>query len=221
MRLWITFICLMLVVLRCPAFGEERPYLAVLQNVCGEGPWKKFRPDLYKEARNWEDFERFLEEVSLKAGNREIILDLDIHGNDEGWIVIRKEKFSTKSDVSFASTGYVFNRIDEVLGRRVKLVLLESCYSRVAIERTFRTPKFFENTREAPYKGTKPEYPIYGIGRTIGIDNLVFLQYRTNLRVSFEDLRNSIDKKPEPPIHNKSREDFLRAVCAILESYAI
>lgn len=186
-------IILMLLVGQPVKTETQKPFLAVFTSKDFVNVWYRQKPDLLFQGKDFKQLDDFLALVKLKAGKRPILLDFDIHGNAfDGFLSIDDQG----SDE--CSTGYLIKRIDQILKHKKLTVFLEACHARITIERTLRSKLTLE-TPDLHIEGYEgyPKFPIYGVGRTAGWDNVIYLQYKYNIRLFFEDERDFIDKPAE------------------------
>ena len=173
--------------------APTKPFLAVFCNPGFQSEWDKYNPDYLFVARDWNDFEPFVQEVKRQAGSRDIELDVDVHGEDYGlYLEYRALHQGSFQRVSYRSTvGYMVKSIDRYLSGNHPVVYLEACYSGRAYKNTIRRNPVFKGDGDISdnYR-TIPRFPIYGVGsRTINYGNFIYLQKYYNTRVFFEDLR--------------------------------
>lgn len=154
--------------------------------------WNKQHPDLIVIAKDWNDLEPFLQVVRKQAGHRRIDLDIEVHGEDSGLYLqyVKDNKRCTYQ----ATMGYLCNEIDRILPVKKTTVYLEACYSGRAYKNTMRhNGNLWVDGGFAfdDYEYDRaPLYPIYGVGsREPGFGNLVYLQHKYNVYLSYEDLR--------------------------------
>jgi hypothetical protein len=166
--------------------GEVKHYLAVYTMPGQTLMWEKVHPDLLVESSSYADLPVFLEVVRQQAGNRPIDLDLDMHGNDFGVALYA----DNNTPETCASVGYLCNQIDSHLDPNNVTVFLESCYSGRALHNTLDgnsrlAGKYYQD------HPLMPVYPIYGVGaRTVSCGNMIYLQYRAEVSVFYEDIRH-------------------------------
>ena len=167
-------------------FKGKRHFLAVysMPNQWTE-IWSCAKPDLYFESSDFKDFPVFLEVVKQKAGNQEIDLDLDMHGNEDGLALFQ----SHNTEDTECSFGYLLNEIDAHLNTKKVTVISEACYSGRAFYNT-RSDNFKLYGKHYVDHPTMPKYKIYGIGAlSVNCGNFIWLQYKTGTHVFFHDLR--------------------------------
>lgn len=178
--------------------SENKPFLAIYSsNDIGEQgrfvhDWVKFNPDYFKRTGSWEGFNKFIDEVKEKAGDRPIVLDMQVHGWDD--LIV----YSSESDYTgeHASMGYVLNKIDRTLNTHKLTLLFESCYGGYVYHHSIRNNKikreYFEDFNAIP------NFPIYGMSaHTSNYNNLIYMQYYYGIRPFFKDLREYEAMEPE------------------------
>lgn len=209
-----------------PVFGEDKPYLAVYCNPGFESEWQYTKPDLLWEAKDWEDFDEFLDTVKRRAGHRRIELDIDSHGDKTGlylqYIKYNKETSHIEGGSYRATFGYICNLIDTRLDPRKVTVYSEACYAAVAYVETIRS-------NAAPYQfgGTiqdhpdVPIYPIYGESNIANWGNSIYLGHKYGVTSFFSDIRQ-YETKILPPMDENDQSQAnmsARMIWAVLRSY--
>jgi len=158
--------------------------------------WKDKHIDASMESRSWTSFDAFCADVSQRAAGRPVLMDVDVHGNSDGFFLTWKDKPTAKEDnrECKASMGFIANVLDRHFLPGQLTFLTEACYSGRAYKYTIRNNSSYrmeEDEFMEDHPGV-PTYPCYGIGsRTTNSGNLVFLVYeRGNTDpVHIEDLR--------------------------------
>lgn len=182
--LFLLFISTFIVSPASANYKISQEYVAVYCSPEFAWVWKnKYHPDLLWVSHGFDDFDDFCRETRRRAGERPIVLDLDVHGNDDGLYAYPEVNGSFKT--SHTTMGYIVNQLVYFLGDKHPVVLLEACYAGNAYQNTIRN-----NSRDELNYNPLPPFPIYGTGSgSVNWGTTVFIQYKYNLRLYFEDLR--------------------------------
>lgn len=200
----------------------EKPFLAVFSTPGTYPYWKKYKPDFYFTAKDWDDLPVFLSEVRKRVHRgQKLKIDIDCHGSDaDGLLYIQYEAFQLNYMYA-SSVGALVNKIDES-GLKPEEVYLESCFARICMETTL-TNNRLETESDGDLiedcKVTKIDYPIYGVGVTPSISNLIFLEARSGIKPYFEDLRNFASSPADKPDISKVSLIKLKEVYGLLSTY--
>lgn len=183
----------------------KEPFFAVYVSPDLTDYWKGKKVDYYQEAGNWEDFRFFIYQVNERAGGRPVVIDIDVHGDKEGFLYINSDNFYA------ASEGYLLNQLDRV--DNLEIVLQESCYAGTVFKRSLHpkmTVEYSGNVVE-DYKGNLP-YPIMGVDNVINYNASINDQFRSGYRINYNDLREFTFKDPGEPIpgSNNPKSQSLR-----------
>lgn len=194
--------------LALPAQAENKNYFLAVFNTSEfpSSPWSPYHPDIFYPANSWKDFVPFLRKIKEQAGDRYIILDIDVHGGD--YLSIWKlDKAKSKVQWNEATVGWVVNRIEEELGEQIKeeklLTIWECCYGmntyRWTIRNNLRKPGVFVEDHAGV-----PEFPMLCVGDgVVNWGNFIFRQFYHNLTTPFlADMREAETK----PIHVMIRD---------------
>lgn len=192
------FILLLCFLLLAPATASEppSPYIAVYCSEDLKGNWIDFPHKVQKftVAKDWSNFDRFLQQVKRDCKGRPVVLDLCVHGmSSPPFLAVGNEKFS-----HCASEGGVFNHIDKYFGAGSIIVVQESCYGGWCFKYGLLSP--FEDDvpccmLEKREKGA-PAYPVYGFaGFYRNVPPCALEQYLHKKHTSLEDLRH-LEKDP-------------------------
>jgi len=160
--------------------------------------WRKYNPDLYFVASDWDDFDVFLKEIKERSGHKPVVIDLDVHGAD-GWLYLQYGSGYGEPLTYQASLGYVCNEIDKYLPPKRVIFLLEACHPEV-VYKNLHNPIFIHDGGDLvePYKSnTAPPYAIWAVGRTFNFGNLIFLERKYNVYAGFMDMRLFEDRPVE------------------------
>ncbi len=226
--------CALLIFLFCqfPAQADSQqidPFLAVYCNPGFEKCWANEDPDYIQTAGNWNDFKLFITQVKRLSGKRPVIIDIDCHGSDDGYLAIVQEVNRGSEDlpvVYLATEGYVLNQIDRLGKNKVVCVCQEACFAGVVYKRSIR------NTPEVHIAGSiwenhegVPTYPVYGVDNVSNWNNSVYVQYMYGDRVDFHDLRTYETESPGEPDTSLSNPKCLAlkyfAICWILSQVLV
>lgn len=190
------FLCLFLLL---PGAGaestylkEKKPILAVFCNPDAVliNTWAHYKPDVFTVAFSWDQLDPFLKETKQRAAGRPIELDFEVHG-EEYLSISYRNNITSRYEVKHATMGYVLNHVEKILGKKNVTVLFESCYAGYVYKKSIRGNIInpFLDIKAEDHKGI-PSYPVYGgTYDHMNVNNFVFLQYRTNTRAYFCDLR--------------------------------
>ncbi len=189
--------CLLLLSVVPADCQEKEQYLAVFDaspdtysHIRVNEDWAKFNPDLLVESSRFTDFSAFLKTVKDQSQGRPILLDIDCHGSETGYLA------TTEDGEDECTIGYLLNQIDEQLAGKKVTVCLEACYSAICYSKNLHNKQVvnFRSYHFQPYKNAEPSYPVYGElvnGKsTINYNNLTFLQNHFNLPIYMVDLRH-------------------------------
>lgn len=209
-----------------PADGakSEKPFIAVFINPGAQLWWDKYKPDLIFTASSWDDFPLFCKMVKQAAkGRQDVYIDIDCHGSDiDGMLYLQYAAFQQLYSYK-ASIGYVLNELAAAKIKPTKM-LLEACYSEIVMESGIRNTDFAQTSlipgdQVEDCKLKEIKYPIYGIGKTVNISNLIYLQDKYNVHASFQDMRPYINKPVAKPDKDSRIEYKLRALFTFLYTY--
>lgn len=174
---------------------ESKPYLAVFASPGFMMPWIAIKPDLYIESENWNDLTDFLDLVEVSAGDRDVIIDLDSHGDPT------LEMLALDGDNSFSecSFGFVINRLNKYYKSHKNLVVIsEACFAGNVYAHSLNGYKKEHHSRYLQIENAKrPDFPIYGAWNLYGWGNLAYLQYKFGQYVELYDVRNLKWKTPD------------------------
>lgn len=190
----ILFILMVLFHTIAPIGAEvDHKYLAVFSTPGFERFWKIEPVDYRVTARDWSQLDQFLMYTAMHAHGREVILDIDVHGDENGLYLQWMERYGSMSFVESrrATVGYLFSKIDQYFPQGNVTVLLEACYAGRAYKNTIRNNLPVPGDAVADYVST-PAYPVWGVGNeTSNFGNHIYLQYKyPDQRMFFEDMRN-------------------------------
>jgi hypothetical protein len=194
--------------------SDSKPYIAVFANPGTKrlSGWDKVKPNFYVESTDWENLEPFLKDVKTKAGRRPLIIDIECHGSPvTGMLVIEYSSFGRNQDDT-ASVGYVVKKImTEFKGKDNLEVCLEACHSSVCWDRTLVNGAYVESEDFHVDSATDlVPFPVYGVGNTVNVNNMIIIQRILNIRPFFYDLRKAEAGK-EPDISEESSNAVVAA----------
>lgn len=194
--------------------SNNQTYLAVYRSANFENIWfYDVKADLIEKSSNWKTFDAFLDQVEEKAGGRDVILSLSVHGSN--YLTV-----GTQTKFSYASFGWVVNHIESHLSSNV-IVLCDACYGGDVYKNTIRqnTNSIADFSEDCDHI---PPFPIYGhSANRIGIATFMIRQYLTGKHYFWKDLRDFEREPSLPEDHNpksslnKELEDCWNAVYLI------
>lgn len=176
------------------------PFLAVLRSqdrgtvlvIDGKkfSDWQYIETDYNQPILNWSDLDDHLAKIKALAGNRPIILEMQVHGDD--YLIIDESVKLPGGEIHLArkaSMGFLVNHIEKNLPIDRLTVIMDTCFAPSVYKNTIRNNNYqFGTFTENCYH--VPTFPIYGINQNIiSWNNVVFLQYLFGVPANFTDLR--------------------------------
>lgn len=181
--------------------GVPNYYVAVFTSKDLAWLWEdKYTPDYRHIPASWKEFPQFLENAKILAKGRPILLELDFHGSNDPkyFSILSKVDERGFPRYQHASMGYIVKNIVVHLKGQKFLVLLESCYAGTAYT-TIRGNNHIEGKDFMDNYPYTPYFPIYGTGDNfVNYDISMFMQFKHNIRLWFEDLRKYEKTPPRP-----------------------
>lgn len=151
-----------------------------------------------------------LKDIATKSGTRPILLDVHVHGIEEG-LYLQEDVTSQLMYSDRANMGYLVSEIEKAFVGRKFSVLCESCFAGRAYKYTIR-----DSVRDGCYDNITnydhvPPFPIYGTGDNFAnVGPLMYLQWKYNFRKYWVDLRAYDPKGQNKALSPKESEpDFL------------
>lgn len=203
MQKFILSLLLSIVVAVAPAFAmqgiPQSNYVAVFTSEEWSETWSdKYEPDMKYVYRSWDDLPVFIEMALKRSQGKTLVLDIDVHGNDHGLALEDRNNHYLR-----ASVGYLYTCLEKKLRGKDCIVLLEACYPGNAYYKTIRGNKHEEGDHLDNYPNY-PDIPVYCVGSGFSnIDKTMFLQFKHNFRLWWEDIRDYEGNTP------KSHEIYL------------
>jgi len=216
---------LSLFLLIVPCFSATRPYIAVFASPdFWQEDWKKISPDLYVRTSDWRVLDSFLERAKTESAGREIVIDIQCHGNSSGISLLGLKVGSVNNHEIWdtASLGYVVNHIERVFPNQHVVICLEACFAAKVYKDSIRnTPNLTGNNIESC--DHTPIYPIYGMVESFAnYNNLTFLQYMHGIRCYMKDLRQyEFVDHIEPANEDSEDQKIIEHCWLVLQSFGI
>lgn len=214
----ISVLCSILVFIGSPSFAMQglpsSDYVAVFTGEEFNDEWvDKYEPDFKFIYHSWSEFPRFVQEAVRRAGTRHLVIDIDCHGNTEGYYVnTGRVRLHWEVNSGFfpsiepiyeqASAGYIYSILESnIKNKKNTTVLLEACYAGNAYH-TIRhnmkgAGKYMINY---PWH---PDIPVFCIGcAATNPDISMFFQYLSGDHWCWIDIRDYESKRPvlEPEV---------------------
>jgi hypothetical protein len=187
---------------------DKEPFKAVYCSPDLKQYWMRKQVDYFHEAETWDDLRLFVSEVNRQAEGRPVVIDIDVHGEPEGYLYICKGR---NGEDYAASEGFLVNQLDRV--ENLQIVLQESCYAGVVFKKSLHQPReiSYNGNVIEDYKG-KLEYPIMGVDNVINYNASINDQFNTGYRLNYNDLREYVFRDPGEPdrSHNNMKCQALR-----------
>lgn len=172
-----------------PAWSKD--YLAVFQGMdFYEADWSSYSPDIIWRCSSWKEFPEFVAYVKGNAPKEDrIIIDVQVHGDKYLGICCKEETSRDDRDWDWATMGYVLHNLRDLESRDMKLIL-EACYGASVYRNTIRgVPKTAGLWTEDYDK--VPPYAVFGnVESMVGLNNMVYVQWRHKFRVTAMDIRD-------------------------------
>lgn len=187
------------------ADGSEEPFLAVF---CADHRfaqfWEDEPVDYFYQAKTWDDFKIFIKGVKAKSKGRPVIIDVQCHGSQDGYLGLYDDN-NTPDDRTddfscYSNTGYILSETDKV--KDLDAVLLEACFGGYCYYKQTRTALGFDV--EGKYDTYKeynkiPEYPVYSVDNCVNWNNSIYAQIITGEYVNIHDAREFEQYYPGDP----------------------
>lgn len=189
--------------------SQDRGTVVKLSNGSNYCDWDGIPLDYNQPLLKWSDLDKHLQKIKELAGDRTILLEMQVHGDD--YLVIDESKIFPKVGTIYlarnASMGYLVNHIEKYLDSNKLVVIMDTCFAPSVYKNTIRNNKYeFGSFIEDCYH--VPRFPIYGIDENIiSWNNVVFLQYYMDTPAKMVDLRKYEYADTGPKDKNSKSKD--------------
>ena len=195
-----------------PSFAMEgmgNTYVAAFTSVEFEDQWSgSCEPDFKFVYHSWGDFPKFIEKAKEKAGNRPLVIDIDVHGDEDGFYVYSPCIVTYESDdfpdetfiygyYEKASMGYIYQVLESKLRHRKNTtVLIEACFAGNAYHTIRGNKEESSYIKNYPYY---PDIPIYCVGSGFANPDIsMMLQTKYHINNYYKDIRDYEEEYPLP-----------------------
>lgn len=176
---------------------DQTPFMAVIVSrnlkwMLYENPQYKF--DFVAAPQTWDEIPKILQKIKSQAGDRPILLDFFVHGNEQGLHLVEVTGNIFLGVIEYhdrATFGWVLGTVErELSGSRIAL-LFESCFSGRAYKKTIRGAGFYSPYDNVGDYLVVPGFPIYGAGDSFScVGPIMYLQWQYQFQKYWVDLRD-------------------------------